>query len=149
MYVEGAMSRRQVFLLNPEQIDHYWADILQCLASCPGYYEFYTPEWTYERAKSGDLQIWGLSDGVIRGIVISQIVNFPRQRVFEVLGAAGVELLNYFDEMEEIFEFIAEDSGCQTMQARVRPGIERLLKKKKVLKRAVWIYRQVGKRREH
>jgi hypothetical protein len=95
------------------------------------------------------LQIWGLSDGVIRGLVISQIVNFPRQRVFEVLGAAGVELLNYFDEMEEIFEFIAEDSGCQTMQARVRPGIERLLKKKKVLKRAVWIYRQVGKRREH
>jgi hypothetical protein len=146
---ESKGSGRVVFLLNSEQVDYYWSDIQQVLASCPGYYELYTPEWTYQRAKTGDLQVWALSDGEIKGIVVSQISVFPVQKVFEVLGAAGNGLLDFFDEMEELFEFIAADCGCGMISARVRPGIERLLRKRGTVKMATWLYRPVGKSRRH
>ena len=146
---EHKVSQKSVFLLNDEQIDYHWENIRLLLEDCPAYYEYYTPEWTYARAKSKDLQIWGLSDGSIRGIVISQILVFPAQKVFEVIGAAGIGLLEYFDEMEEVFSFIAADAGCQTIAARCRPGIERLLRKKKVLKCATWVYRPVENNRRH
>jgi hypothetical protein len=123
---------------------------MSLLGECPTYYECFTPEWTYARAKEGGIQVWGLSDGAIRGIVVTQILVFPAQKVFEVLAAAGIGMLEYFDEMEEVFEYIAADSGCQTIAARVRPGLERLLTRKKgAYKVMVTLSRPVGKKMEH
>jgi hypothetical protein len=143
-------QQKSVFLMSSEQIDDHWPNIQRLMAECPGYYDFYTPEWTYSRAKSGDLQLWALSDGAIRGIIVTQIVVFPVQKVFEILGAAGIGLLEYFDEMEKMFDFIAVDAGCQTIITRVRPGLERLLTKRKLAhKTAVLMSRPVGKHRRH
>lgn len=142
-------KQKSVFLMNGEQIDDHWPNIQKLMAECPGYYDFYTPEWTYSRAKNGDIQLWALSDGAIRGIIVTQIVVFPAQKVFEILGAAGIALLDFFDEMEQVFEFIAADAGCNVIAARCRPGLERLLRKKHPLKYAVWLYRPVGKNRRH
>ena len=143
------VKQKSVFLLNPEQIDYHWPNIQILMAECPGYYDFYTPEWTYQRAKSGDLQLWGLSDGSIRGIIVTQIMIFPVQKVFEILGAAGIGLLEFFDEMESVFEMIAADAGCGTIACRCRPGIERKLREKHVLKYAVWLYKPVKANRRH
>ena len=142
-------KERQVFLLSGEQIDLHWVNIQKVLESCPGYYDLYTPEWSYQSAKSGDIQIWGLLDGEIRAIVVTQILLFPAQKVFEIVGAAGIGLLEFFDEMEKVFEFIAADAGCSTIMARCRPGIERLLRKKHVLKYAALLYRPIEKNRRH
>src|SRR5215469_8617754 len=149
MLQQVAMEQKRVFLLSPEQIDEHWSNIARLMGECPGYYDFYTPEWTYAAAKRGDLQLWGLVDDAIRGIIVTQIMVFPAQKVFEILGAAGIGLVEFFDEIEQVFEYIAADSGCSTIMARARPGIERLLRKKHVLKHAVWLYRPVGKHRRH
>jgi hypothetical protein len=147
---ESRVKQKAVFLLNKEQIDHYWSDIITLLGECPMYYEYFTPEWTYAKAQKGDIQIWGLSDGTIRGLVVTQILIFPAQKVFEVLAATGIGLLEYFDEMEEVFEYIAADTGCQTIAARVRPGLERLLTRRKgAYKILTTLSRPVGKKKEH
>ena len=140
---------KSVFLLSPDQIDFHWANIQELMKSCPGYYDFYTPDWTYSAAKNGDLQLWGLSDGMIRGIIVSQILVFPAQKVFEIIGAAGIGMLEFLDEMEKVFEYIAADAGCRTIMARVRPGMERVLRKKHPLKYASWLYREISIDRRH
>lgn len=137
---------KSVFLMSKEQIDDHWHNIQILMADCPGYYDYFTPEWTYKAAKSGDIQLWALSDGQIRGIIVTQILVFPAQKAFEIIGAAGIGLLDFFDEMEGVFEFIAKDAGCKTIIARARPGIERLLRKKGVTKVSVFISRPVGER---
>lgn len=143
---EQEYKQRQVFLMSQDQIDHYWPDIVRVLSEVPGYYDFFTPEWTYERAKSQDLQIWGLTDGMIQGIVITQILVFPAQKVFEILGAGGPGMMHFFDEMEDVFERIAGQAGCKTIIARTRAGLARVLTRKKgVFVGAVWVYRPVGK----
>jgi hypothetical protein len=143
--VQEAESRQKsVFLMNPEQIDDHWANIQILMGTCPGFYDFYTPEWTYEAAKRGDIQLWALSDGVIRAIVVTQILVFPAQKVFEIIGAAGIGLLEFFDEMERVFDFIAADAGCKTITTRCRKGIERLLlKQNRAYKCASWVWRPV------
>lgn len=146
---EQEVRSKQVFLMSGEQIDEHWANIQLLMRECPGYYDFYTPEWTYKAAKNGDIQLWALSDGAIRGIVATQILVFPAQKVFEIIGAAGIGLLHFFDEMEKVFEYIAADAGCHTMMARCRPGFERLLRKKHALKYASWLYRPIGRDRRH
>lgn len=119
-------QQRKVFLLDSDQLDFYWADIAQLMQEVPGFYDFYTPEWLYEAAKKGNLQIWGLSDGQIRAIVVTQILVFPKQKVFEVLAAGGIGLLDFVDEMQDTFNFIAHSAGCATLMGKVRPGLTRL-----------------------
>ena len=85
----------------------------------------------------------------MRGIVVTQVLVFPAQKAFEVLGAAGNGLLEFFDQMDDVFEFIARDCECQTIIMRCRPGIERLLRDKRAIKLCSFLYRPVGKRSEH
>lgn len=142
-------QQKSVFLMSNEQIDEHWHNIQILMGNCPGYYEFYTPDWTYEQAKNGNIQLWALSDGCIRGIVVTQILVYPAQKVFEIIGAAGIGLLQFFDEMVSTFDLIGADAGCQTMTARVRPGLERLLCKKHALKYGAMIYRPIKPNRRH
>ena len=150
LYDESKKGTRQVFLMNQDQIDHYWSDIEQVLGEVPGYYMFFTPEWTYARAKSKDLQIWGFSDGEIRGIAVTQILIFPAMKAFEVLGSGGVGMLDFIDEMDAVFERIAADAKCDTIIIRARPGLARaLVRKHRAVEGAVWLYRKVGKKTEN
>jgi hypothetical protein len=150
LFEEQKTKQRQVFLMTQDQIDHYWGDIVRVLGEVPGYYEFFTPEWTYKRASEGGIQVWGLTDGEIQGIVITQILVFPAQKAFEILGAGGPGFMKFFDEMEATFEYIAADSGCQTIISRSRPGLARLLARRKgAIQGAVWVYRPIGKKVEH
>jgi hypothetical protein len=145
--VEGA--EKQVFLLNDQQIDFYWPDIARLLGTVPGYYDFFTPEWTYQKAKSHDIQVWGLADKEIQGIIVTQVLCFPAQKCFEILGAAGPGMLGFINQMDDVFEFIAADAGCSTMILRCRPGLERILRKKGGIKLCSFMIRPIGKRSEH
>jgi hypothetical protein len=144
IYEENKKAARQVFLMSMDQIDHYWPDIVRVLGEVPGYYDFFTTEWTYGRAREGALQIWGFTDGSIQGIAVTQILVFPAQKAFEILGAGGPGMLDFIDEMETVFQRIARDAKCNSIIARARPGLVRKLAREKgALVGAVWIYRPV------
>lgn len=119
---------KKVYLLDSDRLDHYWPEIEGLLASVPGFYDLYTPQWVYGQAKMGAYQIWALSDGAIRGIMITQIAVFPKAKVFDVLAAAGSRMLEFFDEADSTFEWIARDSECEFMRATFRPGLARKMK---------------------
>lgn len=119
---------KKVFPLLGEQIDHYWPQIEEGLKECPWYWDFYDGEWTYIGLKTGRLQVWALSDGIIRGIVLTQILSFPRKRVFEIVAIYGVDMLEFFNEMQDVFMWFAKENKCDTIQAVCRPGLQRLLK---------------------
>lgn len=121
-------ANRKIYSLDEDRIDFYWKDIEKLLETVPGYYDFYTPDWTYMQAKMGHLQIWALGDGRIESIVVTQIQVFPKTKVFTILAAGGVGMLKYFDEAEAIFEWLAADSGCEFIRAVCRPGLARKLR---------------------
>lgn len=120
---------KQVFLLDSTQVEYYWEEIVRGLEKSPGFYDYFTPEWAYERAIMGQLQVWALSDGKIRAIVLTQVLEYPRKKVLEILAAYGVGLLPFMNEMQTTFEKFATIMGCTTFSTSARPGLARLLKK--------------------
>lgn len=120
---------KSVYVLNREQIDFYWDQIRDGFGEVPQFYDFFTPEYVYERIKMGHYQVWALSDGAIKGIVLTQILCFPKQNVFEVLGAYGIEMIHFYSELQDVFLRFARQNGCDTMYSRCRPGVARLLRK--------------------
>lgn len=150
LYEEAKRMERKVFLMSQDQIDHYWPDIIRVLGEVPGYYDFFTPEWTYERAKAGNIQVWGFTDGMVQGIALTQILVFPATKAFEVLGAGGPGMLDFIDEMEAVFEKIAREAKCNMIIGRLRPGLARLLvRRKKAVEGAIWVYRPVKDQTEN
>jgi hypothetical protein len=144
IYEENKKAARQVFLMSMDQIDHYWPDIVRVLGEVPGYYDFFTTEWTYSRAREGALQIWGFTDGMIQGIACTQILVFPAQKAFEILAAGGPGMLDFIDEMDTVFQRLAREAKCNTLIARVRPGLVRKLARNKGTEvGAVWLYKPV------
>lgn len=122
------MEARSIYRLVGPRLEHYWADIVMLLAEVPGFYEIYSPEWALEQAQMDRLQVWALADDKIRAIVLTQVLIFPRAKVFEILAAGGVGLLDFISEMEDVFTRIAHGSGCSKIQARCRPGLQRKLR---------------------
>jgi len=140
-------NRRKVYMLNMGQVEFYWCNIVKLLEEVPGFYDFYTPEWAHEQIKMGLLHVWALEDGMIRGIVLTRILVFPRQKVFEVMAIAGLNSLEYLDEMDDIFERLARSAGCSTISGLLRPGLARKLRKHKAEVRAVVVFRPVNPER--
>lgn len=126
-------EERKIYALDDDRIDYYWKDIERLLAKVPMLYDFYTSDWLYEHAKMGHLQVWALSDGQIKGIVITQICTFPKANLLQILAAAGDEMLKFVDEQEGMFDWVAREHGCAFVQAVCRPGLARKLKRRGVV----------------
>lgn len=120
---------KQVYLLDHERVNFYWSQIEELFKEVPGFYDYYTSEWAYQQIKMGHLHVWALDDGAIRGIVLSRIAIYPRQKVFDILAIGGVGTLQFFEEMTETFEKLAVACGCSSFSAQVRPGMSRKLRK--------------------
>lgn len=135
----GPSSIKRVYLLDQEQVDFYWGDIAVGLKDCPGYYDFYTPEWTYQQIRTGAMSVWALSDGAIRGIVLTRILIYPRKKIFDILAIYGLEMLAFFEEMEDVFMRIAKMSGCEEFSTTVRPGVAKFLQKRGYAPRQIGI----------
>lgn len=121
-------EKKKIYALDNDRIDYYWKDIEKLLESVPMLYEFYSPEWLYEHAKMGRLQLWALSDSKIKGIVVTQICTFPKASALQILACAGIEMLKFIDEQEGMFDWVARQNGCSFVQAICRPGLARKLK---------------------
>src|SRR6516225_6570691 len=119
IYEENKKAARQVFLMSKDQIDHYWPDIVRVLGEVPGYYDFFTTEWTYSRAREGALQIWGFTDGMIQGIACTQILVFPAQKAFDILPADCRRILDFIDEIDTRFQNLRREVFCDARDARV------------------------------
>ena len=140
---------KNIYLLNEEQVDFYWHDICEGLKDCPGFYDYYSPEWVWEQIKSGHLLVWALSNGQIKGIVLTRILIFPKKRVFEILALYGIDMLEFFQEMEDTFMLIGKKYGCSCLSALARPGVQRKLTGFKVETTAMVLRREIPEIGEH
>jgi hypothetical protein len=71
------------------------------------------------------MQLWAASDGT--GIVLSEIVAFPQERVLRLFGLAGSDIRNLAKLLPVIKAWGAEN-GCSEAEAiETRPGLEAVI----------------------
>lgn len=138
------MEAQEVILLDSGQIDLHWEPIAELFRDTPWLFDLYEVSDFYELVKTGEFQLWALNDGVVRALVLTRIQQFPKKKIFEIIGVKGSRLEKFFDQIEDVFEMLAQTTGCQEMRAVVRPGLEKALKRRGARQVAVWLKREVG-----
>jgi hypothetical protein len=78
----------------------------------------------------GDMQLWGaVGDEKIEAIAIGEIVNYPRIKIYRMLGVTGEGMNEWINHIHGI-ENWARAQGCQDFEAVARPGWEKMMKDK-------------------
>ncbi len=115
----------KAYLLDDARLDHYWGEIAPLLEKVPLFRDLYDPQDVYTMAKMGHFQIWALSDGAIRTIMVTQIQSFPKAKVLMILAVVGKKFFELWDSADATLEWVARDSGCSFIHAVGRPGFAR------------------------
>jgi hypothetical protein len=140
---------KNVFPIVGRQIDFMWELIWPLFREVPGFLDLYDEGWTYKNLKMGHLQIWAYSDTEIRGMVLTRINVFPKCKVLDIMTISGVDGLQFMQELDDVFEVLAEQQGCKFMSSSVRPGFERIfIRNHEFRRQSSSVIRPVGLRRK-
>lgn len=86
------------------------------------------PDWTvdgvFQAIKEGYVQLWmvGLKDGMLDGVVLTQILTPPGAKFLHILGVAASEKERYTPFVYDVLAPYAKSKGCDYMQAYARTG---------------------------
>lgn len=118
----------EMWMLDRNQLDHYWEGICKSLDRVPHTWEDFTKEFFYEAAKREHMQVWVIGDPAIRLVLFSQVANYPARRKFEILWAYGSGIIR--EAAELVFATLsrfAATHNCAIMHVEGRLGWERAL----------------------
>lgn len=81
-------------------------------------------------ATTGGAQIWQLEhEGQWLGAVVTQIAEYPRQRVLRILALAGKGIAPYVKEMLDVLLQFGAQNRAYQIEANARPSMERLMRR--------------------
>jgi hypothetical protein len=86
----------------------------------------YAAEDVLDALLKGQMQLWVATGNGIEAILVTEIVDYPRQRRCNLFLSAGHALEACLDHLGEI-EAWARARGCDAIEAGGRPGWERVL----------------------
>jgi hypothetical protein len=120
-------------------VDGYWDDIKPLIDKALKKQEVseYTLDDIKGFLKERDMQAWVALDEKIIGCVITQIINFPRKKVLDVLFIGGERFDTWAYGWNILNEF-AKDQGCKKIKGDGRDGWVKKIPGAKVTKLYTW-----------
>jgi hypothetical protein len=88
----------------------------------------YTVEDLHQELKDRDCQLWIYRSPTARGVFVTQIHSYKRQKVCGIRIATGHNYQEWMDEGMSILEAWAKEQGCDAIELIARPGWSRILK---------------------
>ena len=137
-----------VYLLDKDQFACYWSQIESCLDNTD-FSHWYTKDWLQEAVREGLVQVWVLSDGIVRLVVFSQMVYYPGGTTFQIFWGYGVELDRFLTERHETMDILAKAMKAERIEIVGRKGWIRKMARYGFEKEAYIISRPVDKKRSH
>lgn len=117
-----------MFLLNSEQLLHYWPEMLRGLEEIPGFIERFDEQYLLELALRGHLCFWTLGEGKIELVLATRILDYPRGRALQVCAAFGRRVEEFIPRIDAMLERVAALQGARWIEVVGRPGWARLLR---------------------
>jgi len=75
------------------------------------------------------MQLWGIHDGTLRAVMITQIINYQQLRALSVVAVAGKEMDTWLDVLIKAIEEYGAENGCHILEFTGRKGWEKVLTK--------------------
>jgi hypothetical protein len=114
----------EVSMVPAEYVDTCWTKIELFVEKAAEYtYGRYSASNLYDMVKDGDHQLWVAYDGGdFKGIVLTNVMNYPQRRVLCMGFCGGIELKDWKTPMLDLLKRYAKDMGCDSIEAFGRPG---------------------------
>lgn len=113
-----------------KDIDECWGTVLPFIERGLEYArECYWAADVCKAVREQDMQLWVLVDKfrTVRGVVVTEIIAYPRRKMVNVFLLAGDDGLSWKDAWFYI-EAWSKSVGCDGCTATARPGISRFVK---------------------
>lgn len=88
----------------------------------------FVAEDIYNELKGKTCQLWVWESATARGVFITQIHNYKRNRVCWIRIATGHNYQEWIAEVMQTIEAWAKENGCEAMELLARPGWTKILK---------------------
>jgi hypothetical protein len=76
------------------------------------------------------MQLWGLHDGILRAVVITEVINYPQMRCIRFVTASGRDLEMWLDVLIDTVSQWGAEQGAHAMEFVGRKGWEKVLSKR-------------------
>jgi hypothetical protein len=111
----------EIYKLNWEQFSHYWKDIEPALKATD-FYDYYDDDWLFNGVLKGEIQVFVLSDGQIKMVVFTHLVQYPKHKVVSCFWGFGREFDKFAALADARLEYIAHVCEADRIEIIGRPG---------------------------
>jgi hypothetical protein len=77
-----------------------------------------------------EMQLWGLHDGVLRAVMVTEIINYPQLRAVRVIAVSGTEMEMWLDTLIDTVSQWGAEQGAHVVEFVGREGWKRVLSNK-------------------
>ena len=82
----------------------------------------YTTEDIKKRIKAKEMQLWIKWEGGVKGVFVTQIMNYPQMKILLVLVLGGKNFKLWRDEVDELLQRYAKANDCKHIEFYGRKG---------------------------
>ena len=119
----------------PDEIDYIWPSVKDLIEAALDRSGLFGINDAYCHVVNGTWQLWVVhekrndqwSGAQIECVVLTEIIDYPKDKVLRVTMATGSDRTKWVDRIE-VIEGWAKSLGCERIQVLGRPGWERVLK---------------------
>jgi hypothetical protein len=117
------LPRVEVRLPPIDEVGDKWHHIAPLLAKATSRTGCYEPIDLLAMAMRGQVGIWVCEvDGAIEAAVVTEIKQYPRRRILEVLFAGGTNMRAWLPRLVEVLDEHGEQAGCSHVASAGRRG---------------------------
>ena len=120
----------QVTLIPRDHLDTVWPLVEQYMHMAAEYtFGRYTAEDIKDSIQGYDHDLWAaFDDNKIKGIVVTNFVQYPQMRCLAMQFTAGEDLKDWKAPMLNLLQKWASDNNCDKIESSGRPGWPRVFK---------------------
>ena len=117
------LPRVEVRLPSIDEVSENWTIISKLLEKATRRTGCYEPIDLLAMAMRGQAGIWVCEvDGTIRAAIVTEIKQYPRRRVLEVMFTGGSNMRDWLSEAIDAHDDHARQAGCEHIATIGRPG---------------------------
>jgi hypothetical protein len=120
----------EVSLVPSEMVQAIWPRVFPHLTKAAEYtFGRYEPEDIFDFVVTGGAHMWvALREDAIEGVTITRFWQYPRKLCLDVVFLGGENWEDWKDDMFDILQRWATESGCDVIESSGRPGFARAFK---------------------
>lgn len=108
----------------------FWPDVQEAIAEAfHGNFNKLSMRDVKEAIEAQKMQLWGIHDGILRAVMVTEMVDYPQARSVRVITLTGKESEQWLDVLIKTLEEWGGENGAHQIEFVGRKGWEKVLSK--------------------